>query len=282
MSVYDINGAELATVYGVGGTVLTQAYDIDGNPLLSEEPTSDLVFMTYNVQRFTGRNGNQTMQERIMNAYKPDIVGLQELGSGTMPALGVTLFADYPYQTLGSQTNKTGVVSKIALDNPTYTQYVAKASETRGYNKAYITVNGKRIAFFNTHLEVLGGTAHTAQAKELFDALQEETSFIAVGDYNVECHSTNDAEYTAVVKQFIDAGYNLSNWTAQTGFVDTWFNGTTVAGSNYVCPCDNIITSPDITIESIVYDPIKLEYESGVIDHIAVIAHLQVGTGASS
>lgn len=277
MPVYDINGTELTTVYGKEGDTLLQAYDIAGNPLLSEEPLAELTVMTYNVETFGGRNSNQAMQERILNAYKPDIIGLQELGNGSMPSLGVRLFTDYPYQVMGGQAvYKTGVVSKIELEDTAYIAYVSRTTRERGYNKAYITVGGKRIAFFNTHLEILGQASHAPQAKELFDALQEETSFIAVGDYNVECHSTSATEYIEVVKQFVDAGYNLSNWTTKTGFVDTWFNNATVADSNYKCPCDNIITSPDIIIDSIVYDPIKLEYESGVIDHIAVVARLRI------
>ena len=269
--MYDINGNVINPFYSSTGDTLYDAYDINGNILYQNKIT----VMTYNIQKFTGRNSNQEMQTRIMNAYKPDIIGLQELGTG-MPALGTTLFANYPYQFIGSETNKAGIVSRIVLSNPTFTAYTSKASETRGYEKAYITVNNKQIALFNTHLEVKGGTPHIAQAIELFDELQEETSFIAIGDYNVECHDTADSEYTNVIKQFVDAGYNLSNWTTETGFVDTWFNGTTVEGSSWVCPCDNIITSADIDITNIVYDPIKLEYTSNVIDHIAVIAELTI------
>lgn len=274
MAVYDINGAELSAVYDVDGNRLSQAYDINGDPLLS---TNKITVMTYNIQYFGGRNSNQAMQERIISTYNPDIVGLQELGGGSgMPALGATLFADYPYQFIGSDTNRSAIVSKIPLENPTFTAYAVKASETRGYEKAYITVGDKRVAFFNTHLETKGGNPHIAQAKELFDELQKETTFIVTGDFNVECHSTSDAEYINVVKQFIDAGYRLSNWTSKTGFIDTWFNGVTVDSSSYVCPCDNIITSADIGISNIVYDPIKLEYESGAIDHIAVIVELMI------
>ena len=66
----------------------------------------------------------------------------------------------------------------------------------------------------------------------------------------------------------------MVNW--KDGFIDSWFNGTTVAGSNYKCPCDNVITSTDINTVRYVYDPIKLEYVSDPIDHIAVIAYLTV------
>ena len=277
MPVYDINGTELNAVYDKDGNMLLQAYDIEGNPLIDEGAFTELTVMTYNVENFSGRNSNQEMQERIMNTYNPSIIGLQELGNGSMPALGVRLFANYPYQVMGGQeVYKTSVVSKIELQDTEYIAYESMTTRERGYDKAYITVGGNRIAFFNTHLEILGQASHELQAKELFDALQEETSFIAVGDFNVECHSTSDPEYNSVVKQFIDAGYNLSNWTPNTGFVDTWFNNTTVANSDYKCPCDNIITSPDIIIDSIIYDPIKLEYTEGAIDHIAVVAHLKI------
>lgn len=269
--MYDINGNQINAARNISGATITQAYDINGNPLI----TYDLAVMTYNVQKFTGRNSNQTMQERIMQAYNPDIVGLQELGGGTMPPLGVTLFADYPNQFLGTDTNKSGIVSKYTLTNPTFTAYTQKASETRGYEKAYITVNGKQIAFYNTHLETISNNSvHVAQMAQLFADVQTENTFIAIGDFNAETHSTSDSEYIDTLKQWIDAGYNMVNW--KDGFIDSWFNGTTVAGSNYKCPCDNVITSTDINTVRYVYDPIKLEYVSDPIDHIAVIAYLTV------
>lgn len=269
--MYKYNGEQIQTAYSVSGSPLVQAYDINGNPLINY----DLAVMTYNVQRFSGRNANQAMQERILQAYQPDIVGLQELGSGTMPALGVTLFADYENQFLGSDTNKSGIVSKYALTNPTFTAYTNNASETRGYEKTYITVNGKQIALFNTHLETISHSAvRTAQMAQLFADVQTESTFIAIGDFNAETHSTSDTEYIDTLKQWIDAGYHMVNW--EDGFIDSWFNGTTVAGSDYKCPCDNIITSQDINIVRSVYDPIKLEYESGAIDHIAVVAYLAI------
>jgi endonuclease/exonuclease/phosphatase family metal-dependent hydrolase len=121
--MYDINGNQINTARNISGATITQAYDINGNPLI----TYDLAVMTYNVQKFTGRNSNQTMQERIIQAYNPDIVGLQELGDGTMPSLGVTLFADYPNQFLGSDTNKSGIVSKYTLTNSTFYRLYAES-----------------------------------------------------------------------------------------------------------------------------------------------------------
>lgn len=122
---------------------------------------------------------------------------------------------------------------------------------------------------------MLGNPQHILQAKEFFDELQKETSFIALGDFNIECHSINDPEYINVIKQYADAGYHLSNWTSN-GFIDTWYNASTIAQSNYKCPCDNIITSSDINISSVVYDPIKLEVDTYAIDHIAVIGYLTI------
>lgn len=37
MSVYDVNGTELATVYGIGGSALEQAYDISSNALIDSK-----------------------------------------------------------------------------------------------------------------------------------------------------------------------------------------------------------------------------------------------------
>lgn len=277
MSVYNASGNEIHAAQQIDGITAKSAYGYNGTNILTFPPTkTDLVVMTYNVGDFGGRNSDRTLQSEIISTYDPDIIGLQEVTRNeTMPVIAESLFSGYTNKYLGTQENKSAIVSKLALADVSAAVFASVKNETRGYQKGYITVKGKTIAVFNTHLEVLGNPQHILQAKEFFDELQKETSFIALGDFNIECHSINDPEYINVIKQYADAGYHLSNWTSN-GFIDTWYNASTIAQSNYKCPCDNIITSSDINISSVVYDPIKLEVDTYAIDHIAVIGYLTI------
>jgi len=270
MAIYDYTGAEQYNAYSKNGTALAQAYDINGNALLS-----DLVVMSYNVQWFSGINSNQSMQEAILNTYNADIIGLQELGA-SMPSLGDTLLSGYPYIQLGSQTNKTGFASKLALSNVSSANFTNQASETRGYQKAYFIAKGKTICWINTHLETSTyETVKVAQAQEIFNLVQNEEYFIITGDFNTVCKSVNDTEYTTIMKQFIDAGYHSANCSSQHGFLNTWTADSTVSGTWY--PCDHIITSANIDIDTVTVDTTKItvaEQTGQSIDHLPIVAYL--------
>ena len=274
--IYNVNGAQLNTAYDVEGEELEQAYDVNGNPLIEQIATGFAV-MTYNVQWFSGLNSNQSMQQNIIDTYSANIIGLQEL-RGSMPDVGTAVLSDYPYIQLGTQTNKTGMASKIQLSNVASGTFDSQASETRGWQKAYITVDGKTICWINTHLETSSyESVKVAQAAEVFAMVQNETYFIITGDFNTVCKSVNDTEYTTIMKQFIDAGYNSANCSEQHGFLDTWTSGSTAGGTWY--PCDHVITSANISIDNVVVDTTKIDMaaETGQsIDHLPLIAYLTI------
>lgn len=276
MAVYDIDGANTSTVYEVDGSTLTQAYDIDGEELLSN---SNLVVMSYNVQWFSALNGNEEMQQGIIGEYNADIIGLQELTkTGTIPSVGTTVLSDYPYKYIGTQSNRTGLASKRALSNVSSSLFSTQASEQRGYQKAYLTVGDKTICWVNTHLETSSyENVKVAQAAELFDLVENEEYFIITGDFNTVCKSVNDTEYTTIMKQFIDAGYNSANCSQQHGFLDTWTDGNTASGTWY--PCDHIITSANISIDEVIVDETKIGVAAQTgqtIDHLPIIAYLTI------
>lgn len=278
MAVYDINGQPITSVYGVNGQSLTQAYDILGNELLEDQPVSDaLTVMTYNVQWWSGLNSNVEMQETIIDRYSAQIIGLQELRT-SMGTVGEQVLADYPYQVLGVQTNKTGMVSKINLTNTNAGVFATQASETRGWQSATFTYNGKQIFWLNTHLETSSyESVKVAQAQEVFSMVQGKEYFIITGDFNTVCKSVNDTEYTTIMKQFIDAGYHSANCSQQHGFINTWTSGSTLAGTWY--PCDHIITSANITIDSVTADTTKIDVAAQTgqsIDHILLIAEVTI------
>lgn len=276
--IYDVFGNSLNIAYDIDGDELTHAYDIDGNDVLTSSTT--LVVMSYNVQWFSGLNSNQTMQERILSTYKPDIIGMQEVSrNDSFPSLANTLLSnDYPYMYLGGQSNKTGLASKTLLSNVSSSNFTSQSSETRGYQKAYFTFDEKTICWINTHLETSSAeSVKVAQAEEVFDLVQNETYFIITGDFNTVCKSVNDTEYTTIMKQFIDAGYHSANCSAQHGFLDTWTSGSTASGTWY--PCDHVITSPNIEITNVIVDTDKIdiaEQTGQSIDHLPIIAYLTI------
>lgn len=279
MPVYDVYGHDLGqSVYALDSSPLNQAYDINGNPLFTT--SSGLVVMSYNVQWFSELNANQEMQTEIIETYLPNIIGLQELSfTNSMPALGQVLFSDYPYSAIGTQQNKSGIVSKIALSGVTSVLYSTQASaDTRGYQKAYFQFNGKTICWLNTHLETSSyESAKVAQAHELFEAVQNEDYFIITGDFNTVCKSVNDTEYTTIMKQFIDAGYHSANCSEQHGFIDTWTGGKSASSTWY--PCDHVITSANIDIDNVIVDTSKIDVAAitgQTIDHLPIIAYLTI------
>lgn len=277
MSVYKIDGSLPSSVYGKSGSQLIQAYDKNGNPLLTPPVQPKLVVMSYNVQWFTAINSNQAMQEEIINTYNPHIIGLQEIHN-PIGTVGSAVLSGYDYFEYGIQTNLSGIASKILLDNATAGVFEHQANEIKGYQKAYLTFDGKQICWVNAHLDVsLYESTKVAQAAEVFSLVQNEPYFIITGDFNTVCKSVNDTEYTTIMKQFVDAGYNCANCTTQHGFLNTWTSGSTAGGTWY--PCDHIITSANISIVRVIVDERKIAIaaETGQsIDHLPIIAELTI------
>ena len=282
MAVYDISGDNINLIYDDDGDALAQAYDTDGNIVYTAEPPT-LKVMTYNVQYFSKINSQSAMQSEIIQKYAPDIIGLQEIGGGTMPSVGVNVLNGYQYQVLGIQTNKTALASKIALEDATSAIFANQGSETRGYNKAYIDFLGKRICWLNAHLEVSNATPRYAQMAELFAMAEQEQYCILTGDFNQYSNSTASSDWQNMYKQFVDAGYHLANCEDNDHFVWTYSSKSTATGLDDTtafyapnCP-DNIIASSNINIINVSFDDTKLSYLNGqTIDHIPIIAELQI------
>lgn len=271
---YDVSGNPLVAVYAADGNVLAQVYDRAGNPLAPL--TTDIVVMSYNVQWFAGINANVSMQQDIIDTYNADIIGLQEISS--LPSVSDGLFEDYNYAYLGVQENKTAIVSKPILQNVTANTFVAQQGEVRGYQKAYFEYDGKTICWINAHLATSNAeSVKVAQAKELFDMVENEEYFIITGDFNTVCKSIYDTEYTTIMKQFVDAGYQTANCSNQHGFLNTWTEGTSLSSVWY--PCDHIITSGKIHINDVIVDTTKIDIASQTgqsIDHLPIIAYLAI------
>ena len=280
MAIYDINGEYINSAYAVDEEVLSQAYDIAGNPLIEQ---ADLGVMTYNPQWWTKINSQLTMQQEIFNKYKPDIIGFQEYSTnGTLASVGSQALADYPYKYMSNRYNYNGIASKLQLNNVTNNQYTYYDDEYWQYQKGYFTCKGKTIAFYNTHL-TWRATAESQegrrqQAAELFADAETEDYVIITGDFNSYARNVEQPDYINIFKPFYDAGYHLANASPTAGFTGTYCGLTTASSlADMQAPCDNIIVSGNIDITNVVFDLTKLQYLDGnYIDHIPVIATLQI------
>ena len=236
-----------------------------------------MTVMSYNVQWLSGLNSNQTMQRLILDTYDADIIGIQEWTTmGTTKPTDMALFDDYAYSYLGIQTNKTAIVSKPVLTDVEGHVFTAQGNETKGYQTCRFNYGDKDILWINAHMFYDDRSIIAAQCTEIFNLVQNEPYFIITGDFNVLCKDTTSAWYTDCMKQFIDAGYNSANCSAQHGFLDTWTGEVNTSGTWYCL--DQIITSPNLEIIEVIVDQTKLSYLDGTnaIDHLPIYATLQI------
>ena len=279
--IYDIDGNIISTAYDINGDQLTQCYDIDGNPLLSGE---SLKVMTYNVGRFTNFNSQQAMQNAIITNNEPDIIGMQELGSGSISSVGTNMLSDYAVKQLSNHNNKILMVSKtIQLSNLVIADFVHQDpkdeqlyGETRAYMKADIDVNGKNVTWINSHLAFNTKSVQYEQMGEIFTMAEQCDRVIITADFNSGDINASSDDYIYMYKQFVDAGYNLANCSPSAGFTKT-YTGLTSASSlaDFEKCTDSIIVSGNIAINQVIFDTTKLSYQNGQsIDHIPVVAKL--------
>lgn len=279
--IYNHDGGELRTAYDYDGSELESAYSANGK--LIHTNLYDLIVMSYNVQWWTLRNANTTMQKEILDKYNADIIGLQEFSkTSTIPALATTCLSKYPYKYVSNHYNFNAIASKKPLENVTDTDFTYVDDERWAYQKGYITVAGKRIAFFNTHLTWRGSesdmVARGSQADEIRAEMDKEEYVIATGDWNVTPVSFDNLDYQEVFKPFTDAGYKMVNYSPETGITKTY---TPLAHptslDDFRSAPDNIIVSPNISIYRTVFDTTKLKYDDdNYIDHIPVVTYLKI------
>lgn len=289
MSVYDISGNALGSVYTRDGQSLYAAFDIGGEQVFPDSNT--LKVMTYNVQWFTLLNSQQEMQASIINGNDADIIGLQEISkNGSIPSVGKNVLKAYSTKKLSNHKNYIAMASKLALSNYVIADFTnqdpqdaSQYNETRAYMIADISFNGQTIKWINTHLCVITASYKWLQMMEIYaianDYVSQGYPVIITGDFNSYATSAEDDDYIQMFKPFVDDGYKLANNSPAAGFTKTWTDSTSVStldGMKHAT--DSIIVSPDISIQSVVFDTTKFSYLDGnPIDHIPVVATIQIG-----
>lgn len=294
MSIYRIDGDSRNYAYGIDGSDLAQAFDIDKNQLLDTTPPvppvkQSLNVMSYNVQYFTGRNSDVQMQQSILETYTPSIIGMQEFSTtGATPSVGQTVLSDFPIILNSNPVvsmSGLGLASKLPLYGSKTQKYATQDPDDmtrygveRAYIKTYFDFNNKKICFINTHLSVLNLAPIYGQMAELFALAEQEDYVIITGDFNTWFSAFTNTIYVNTYKQFVDAGYKLANNSPTVGITNTYSNLTDVTTlSGMRSNPDSIIVSGNIDIDSVVFDTIKLSNLDGnTIDHIAVVATLLI------
>ena len=285
--IYKVDGTPRGSAWDASGQLLGVAYDIDENQVLADPV--DMVVMTYNVGQWyigSGSNvpsekyaGYSTLQQSIISEYSPDIVGFQEyydpFSSGyTVESVIGDYFTAHVNNATTGYSAKAIYTNGYAIGNYQAISFITGSSQC--YIKGSITVGGRTVWLINAHLATSSQeTNKVAQAAELCAAVSTLDYFIIFADFNTICKSVNDTEYTTIMKQFIDAGFNSANCSEQHGFIDTWTGGTTITDTWY--PCDQIITSANISINSVVADHTKVEdLIDETIDHVPLVAQITI------
>lgn len=287
--IYKKDGTAQNYGYSVNGSNLSEAYDINGRELLDKN--YDIVVMSYNYQWCYKINSQLTMQQAIIDLYDADIIGIQEackrsdvqnrVRIGSFPNIANVFLSGYEYKQLSVEaTNKNAMVSKLPMVGYENILYTEDDDETWDYQKCYIVVGGKTVAWYNTHLTWRDDAATLerkyAQMAELRAAVSQEQYAIITGDFNFYGSAAGDTEYNRMYKPFVDEGFKLAN--VQHGTQNTFTLSTTATSLSELSTCtDNIIVSGNIDIVNVVYDTTKFSYLNGdPIDHIAMTAYLAV------
>lgn len=269
-------------VQAISGANLVQN-DLDADmtvEFLCENPKENsLTVMSYNLQYFNGLNGDTEMQEDILEEYNPSVVAMQEFRADKIVSPKEAPFSSKYWNIfIGNERLPTAFATNYGLSNVTAHSFTNQVSgEDKGYVTAEMKFKGKTIFLVSVHLTAADETYKVLQAAELYSLVQTKETFILMGDFNTStCTSTSATQYTNMIKQFVDAGYNVANCSEQHGFKYTWYQQSTTS-SGLKEPDDNIITSADFTMTNVRTDTIKVEAagsQSKKIDHVALICEL--------
>lgn len=236
-------------------------------------PKDTLTVATFNV--YGWGYPNMATFSHMLNKEGVDVAGLQECNHNINGGGQDEQFVkggDYPYYAFkagyGSPTQWGGatLVSKYPLENKSGGVYKTNDHTNRSYVRSEITVGGKKVALYNTHIVWLTDPdeyreAKQAQYNELIEAVQADTTTykIIFGDFNSD-ESTRELDQ--LLLHFNDANGWNNNWL-ETHPVNPDDNV-------YVGCIDQIFTTTNIEIVS------ARTIEGNPSDHDPLIAELRL------
>lgn len=286
--IYTVQGQQVNTPYNVNGVSKSQAYDINGRPLL--ESGTPLSIMTYNVGQWYIGNGN-----RVPTAQKSDYYNLQYNTFSDNP-IDVLFLQEYlnswcvdgslasefinPFFDHQEITNPTGYIGHSICTKQEYpmSNYTSHAFTTNkgnypSFESAEITIDGKTITIVNTHNDYVL-SYQRQEVTDLLTFLSGFDHFILCGDFNIDLsvEETTGDQYQNSVQRFLSAGYHVGNCVVD--WIPTYFGTASPTGGKFT---DQIVTSSNIDIISLYAYTAKLTDGIGdKIDHIPLIAELKI------
>lgn len=291
--IYDVNGNALNSAYDKNGSIISKVYNKHGEEIPLTPDPFQMTVMAFNVGSFYTEwhpapveAGDVFLErnENIFDNYDLDFAGLSEwykyIGNNESATLMDEFFhywhPDYrPYEENDSALT---IGASAEITETRLVKYTTQGSQTRYYLKAYINFHGRKICCVLTHMD-LTASARAGQFLELMNAMENEEYFIALGDFNFTITSVGDTEYNNSIQVALNKGFHSAQ--NANSLLMTHYNGKTVASSSESYALDNIITSSNITINSVARDETKLtdglcEQYDIIIDHLPIVAELTV------
>ena len=217
-----------------------------------------------------------TLDETLLDTYLPDYLFTQEyretFGNTTIKdALLNNYFKNNEDTQSGTTYGGKSINTNYRLFDTSTIIFTNNDGTDRNVFKGYTYINGKKVCIMSTHLSTVEATRNL-EVQELLELVEEEEYFILCGDFNADCSSTTDQAYIDVFKPFADLGYNLANCSS-FGFLPTYYS---LVSERYLV-LDNVITSSNITIKSVVVDEIK-DNDASItrLDHMPLIAYVEI------
>ena len=229
---------------------------------------------SYNVQCLSYGTQLTLISEEIKD-INPDIIGIQELDSFTnrsgksdqIKELAESCGYKYYYfsKTIDCDDGEYGhgIMSKYPITNFQTIPFESQYSENRCFSRSEIEIDGKKIAFYNTHLEFLGDIQST-QISEIFKFACQDKYFVITGDMNCSPITYN---YCFNSEKII----SLNGGKTYNNFINTY-----PEGDFSQMPIDNILVSKSFKYY---YDK---ENDTGIFvnkttnsDHNMIYTHLE-------
>ncbi|MBP5210200.1 MAG: endonuclease/exonuclease/phosphatase family protein [Clostridia bacterium] len=153
--------------------------------------------LTYNICHGRYVAGDMQKIADILRQISADLVGLQEVDVGTTRVDGRDLLRELsemsgyvhaafcPSMTFEGGYYGTAVLSRTPLRVFSSVRYTKPGREPRTYSRCETEIDGRRVAFFNTHCANKEPDVRLAQQRELSAILTRETlPYVATGDFN--------------------------------------------------------------------------------------------------
>ena len=223
-----------------------------------------LVVGSWNIKR---GNGQLEMQGRLIGNQQPDIMALQEVYRNTSVSSRADNLASLRTREMqnmafaqalsysGGGQYGIGLLSRYEMRDTSVTRLESGSYEQRVLQRAVVTVDGKRISIYNTHLSFNSASLRRKQFAQILAAMNADPNpyIILFGDFNASA-----SEFSQL------RGYTVVN-TADTKFYN--YSGTLLSKNEI----DNIIVSDNITVLN------ARMIDNSYSDHRPLIAYLLLG-----